>query len=106
MNLGDPDAYLGVFQAAVEFAVFPGAQCYVHSGAMDVKTRRDFRQQEHLKDLQWKRASRVGDIGFISSKIFREMGMRQFPLCVQPQMACASFGLWNTVCARLMDYNK
>ena len=49
------------------------------------------------KDPQRQRAEGVGDSGDIFPQIFRQPGMRKFPLCVQPQEAPKWLDLWNTV---------
>ena len=46
------------------------------------------------------RAGHLGDFGVISSKIFRQMGMRQHPLCVKAHRAREWFDLRNIACVR------
>ena len=79
---------------------------HVSAEATGVKTRQDTwnriatQAQEYLKAPPWKRAYPVGDIGVMSSKIFRRMGMRQYPLCIQPHTALDKFDPWSIVCIR------
>ena len=79
--------------------------------AMGTKTRQESWQriaaqvQDSSKDPQQQHAGTVGDFGVTASAIFLRIGMRQYPLHVEPRVARDLFDLRNIVRLRRVEFN-
>ena len=83
LNLGSSDTHKKFFNAAADITFFPHTKRLVPAEAPGSKTRQGSwkwivsQAQEHVTDPPWTQAHRVGEIGVVSSKMFRRVGLRE-----------------------------
>ena len=109
-GLNDPFVFTEIFLTTANFAFSPRASKHSQAVAFGLGDKEGpwtwIRKQVRkcVNYSGWRHPSLIDRISVASSKLFRRIGRRRYPLYLTPKAFVDLFGMWTATCGRRMDF--